>query len=101
MDGFHYWPDGIEDSKDVAAFIKAFEKSAYSLCDNDGFEDGYRKIALYVKEGTTECTHAARQLNNGKWTSKLGGLYDIQHGTPYTIEGSVYGRVYCIMKKEH
>lgn len=101
MDGFHYWPDGIEDSKEVPAFVKAFEKSGYSLCADDVFEDGFRKVALYVKEGTTECTHAARQLSNGKWTSKLGELYDIQHGTPYSIEGSVYGRVYCIMKKEY
>lgn len=100
-DGFHYWPDGIEDSEDVSAFIKAFEKSGYCLCENSDFEEGYRKIALYVKKGTTECTHAARQLSNGKWTSKLGQLNDIQHGTPYTIEGKLYGVVYCIMKKIH
>lgn len=100
-DGFHYWPDGVEDSTDVSAFIKAFEKTGYSLCEDYSFEKGYRKIALYVKAGTTECTHAARQLNNGKWTSKLGPSNDIQHGTPYTIEGDLYGEVYCIMKREH
>jgi len=100
-DGFHYWPDDVEDSTDVAAFIKAFEKTGYSICDDCDFEEGYRKIALYVKAGTTECTHAARQLSNGKWTSKLGRLNDIQHGTPYTIEGDLYGVVYCIMKREH
>lgn len=100
-DGFHYWPDGVEDSTDVSAFIKAFEKTGYSLCEDCSFEKGYRKIALYVEKGTTECTHAARQLSNGKWTSKLGQLNDIQHGTPYTIEGDLYGEVYCIMKREH
>ena len=100
-DGFHYWPDDVDDTADVAAFISAFEKKGFSVCDNDDFEPGYRKIALYVKKGTTECTHAARQLNNGKWTSKLGRLYDIQHGTPYTIEGDSYGKVFCIMKVEH
>lgn len=100
-DGFLYWPDGVEDSTDVSAFIKAFEKTGYSLCEDCCFEKDYRKIALYVKKGTTECTHAARQLSNGKWTSKLGRLNDIQHGTPYTIEGDIYGEVYCIMKREH
>lgn len=100
MDGFHYWPDGVEDSIDVTAFIEAFAKSGYSVCDNATFEEGYRKVALYVKDGTTECTHAARQLSNGKWTSKLGQENDIQHGTPYTLEGEVYGRVFCIMKRE-
>lgn len=100
-DGFQYWPDGVEDSTDVSAFIKAFEKSGYQICGNSDFEEGYRKIALYVKNGTTECTHAARQLSNGKWTSKLGQSNDIQHGTPYTIEGKLYGVVHCIMKREH
>lgn len=100
-DGFLYWPDGVEDSADVSAFIKAFEKTGYSLCEDCSFEKGYRKITLYVEKGTTECTHAARQLSNGKWTSKLGQLNDIQHGTPYTIEGDLYGEVYCIMKREH
>lgn len=100
-DGFHYWPDDVEDSEDVTAFIKAFEKTGYTLCDNHDFEEGFRKIALYVVKDTTQCTHAARQLSNGKWTSKLGEFNDIQHGTPYTIEGKVYGEVYCIMKREH
>lgn len=100
-DGFCYWPDGVEDSTDVSAFIKAFEKIGFSVCDSCDFEDGYRKIALYVIPGTKECTHASRQLSNGKWTSKLGESNDIQHGTPYTIEGNVYGTVYCIMKREY
>lgn len=99
MDGFHYWPDGIADSTDVSAFIEAFNKKGFVICDNDSFEEGFRKIALYVNKGTTECTHAARQLNNGKWTSKLGSFHDIQHGTPYSLEGDKYGVVYCIMKR--
>ena len=64
-------------------------------------EEGYRRIALYVKEGTTKCTHASRELSSGKWTSKLGEFQDIRHGSPFSIEGLVYGRVYCIMKTEH
>ena len=75
------------------------EGKGYELCDNAEYEEGFQKIALYVKEGTTECTHAARQLTTGLWTSKLGQIEDIQHGTPYTIEGKCYGKVYCIMKR--
>ena len=99
-DGFHYWPDGVDDTTEVSAFISAFEKKGYMVCDNADFESDYTKIALYVKRGTTECTHASRQLRNGKWTSKLGQSYDIQHGTPYSIEGDIYGEVSCIMKGE-
>lgn len=98
IDGWNYWPDGVENSEDVAAFITAFQQKGYQLCDSSDFEEGYRKIALYITPGTTNCTHAARQLSSGKWTSKLGRLNDIQHGTPFTIEGDSYGKVFCIMK---
>lgn len=100
LDGTCFWPDGVIKSPDVLAFIEAFKKKGYEICDNADVEKSYQKIALYVKPGTTECTHAARQLMaNGCWTSKLGPSNDIQHGTPYTIEGTQYGVVYCIMKR--
>lgn len=99
-DGFLFWPDGVADSEDVSAFIEAFVQKGYLICDSDEHEEGYQKIALYTKQGTTICTHAARELHNGCWTSKLGAENDIQHGSPYTIEGDIYGEVYCIMKRE-
>lgn len=100
LDGIHYWPSDEIIDCDVKNFIKAFELKGYEYCENGNHEEGYRKIALYVKPNTTECTHAARELKNGFWTSKLGRLEDIQHGTPYTLEGKVYGKVYCFMKKK-
>ena len=99
FDGFNYWPDGVEDDEDITAFIFAFQLKGYSVCESWNHEEGYRKIALYVKEGTTKCTHASRELSSGKWTSKLGEFHDIQHGTPLSIEGENYGKVYCVMKK--
>ena len=99
LDGVHYWPsDEILDC-DVSHFIKAFELQGYRVCEISKFDPDYRKIALYVKINSTECTHASRELSNGFWTSKLGSFVDIQHGTPYTIENKDYGEVYCIMKK--
>jgi hypothetical protein len=97
LDGFHFWPEGVEDSTDVSSFIKAFELVDYKICEGSEFESGYQKIALYILNN--ECTHAARQLRNGMWSSKLGNWYDIQHGTPYTIENDTYGVVICIMKR--
>ena len=103
LDGVHYWPsDEILDC-DVSNFIEAFKLKGYECCDNSCFEPEYRnkqKIALYVKPGTTECTHAARELSNGCWTSKLGNDCDIQHGTPDTIENDGYGKVHCFMKNK-
>lgn len=100
LDGIHYWPsDKILDCN-VTNFINAFNLKGYECCENSEFEPGFRKIALYVKPNTTDCTHAARELSNGCWTSKLGPFNDIQHSTPESIENDDYGKVYCFMKNK-
>ena len=100
LDGIAYWPtDGIN-STDVNSFIEAFNLQGYEECNNWCHEDGFIKIALYTKPGTTECTHAARELKSGFWTSKLGKIQDIQHGSPLTIEGEIYGIATHFMKKK-
>jgi hypothetical protein len=43
-------------------------------------------------------THAARQLDNGRWTSKLGELEDIEHSLR-DLEGAAYGTVVQVMKR--
>ena len=99
LDGFHYWPEGVADSTDVSAFIHAFQLQGYEVCDQWEHEKDYVRIALYVIPNTPECTHASRELRNGKWTSKLGPENDIEHGSPYSLEGVEYGKVFCIMKR--
>lgn len=42
--------------------------------------------------------HAARLQPNGKWTSKLGELQDIEHRLR-DLEGEVYGSVVLVMKR--
>jgi len=46
-----------------------------------------------------ELTHAARQLDDGTWTSKLGSLEDITHELQ-ALEGADYGHVVLFMKRE-
>ena len=60
-------------------FIDVFAMYEYYPCLSAQLESGYEKIALYIKDGVPE--HAARQLPNGAWTSKLGQLMDIEHVT--------------------
>jgi len=100
LDGIRYWPSEKILDCNVQNFIDAFKLKGYICCENSNFEDGYRKIALYVNPNTNMCTHAARQKSNGFWTSKLGESNDIQHGTPESIENDTYGRVYCFMKMQ-
>lgn len=100
LDGVCYWPENGIVEPSIDNFIKAFRLKDYELCDNWEFEEEYQKIALYAKPDSWDtCTHASRQLRNGCWTSKLGKECDIQHGTPYSIENDVYGKVRCIMRR--
>ena len=51
-------------------------------------EDGFEKVYLYMKLGKP--THAARQLCDGSWTSKLGKNVDISHELD-GLKGNKYG----------
>jgi len=96
--GGHYWPPGLARILTLENFIKVFENLGYQACDDDTLEDGFEKIAVYV-DGSGEPTHAARQLEIGAWTSKLGPAQDIIHSTLAVLEGGVYGRVAQVMKR--
>ena len=81
----------------IESLIAIFTNIGYEICDNDSLESGFEKVVLYEKDGLWK--HAARQLPNGHWTSKLGRDEDIEHFTPQDLAGSSYGDVHCIMKR--
>lgn len=59
------------------------------------FDPALEKVVLYAKagkHGEVECTHAARQLSDGSWSSKLGSGPLIRHASPDSLDGSSYGR---------
>ena len=100
LDGvWYWWPDGVEQSPLLEAYIKAFELKGYEVCKTGDFEEDYIKIALYI-DSYNNCTHAARQKRDGNWTSKLGKCNDIAHESPYSIEGDLYGKVACFLRKK-
>lgn len=85
-----YWPDDAPRLETIGAFVQAFSTKGYVPCDDGNLEQGFEKIALYTLNGTP--THAARQLPDGNWTSKLGESHDISH-TIDALNGPVYGSV--------
>lgn len=93
-----YWPDGVPFNTRQETFIQAFQHEGFALCETADLEEGYEKIALYGYWGYA--FHASRQLPSGLWTSKLGPEQDIQHGTPQSLEGDCYGKVFCYMKRK-
>ena len=70
----------------------------YQPCDTGDLETRFEKIAIYVDQVTREPTHAARQLTNEIWTSKLGSLEDIEH-TLEGITGAEYGEIGQFLKR--
>jgi len=94
-----YWPAGIPREETIDTFIAAYKTLDYIGCENGEWEQGFEKIAIYAKYGT-EPTHAALQLENGEWTSKLGDSHDISHKTAEIIEGKCYGNVVCYLKRK-
>lgn len=68
------------------------------VCPDAVLEEGYEKVAIYASRGG-EATHAARQLPNGRWTSKCGENIDIEHVLE-GLEGPAYGEVAKILKRE-
>ena len=78
--------------------IEVFNIPGYKAETNSSLESVFEKIALYIDADGLP-SHAARQKENGFWTSKLGEAEDIEHDTPDALEGETYGKVKIILKR--
>lgn len=94
---FAYWPYGVDESETLPAFQAAFATLRYEVCADDRLEPGFEKIAIYA-DSNGAVKHAARQLGNGAWTSKLGPDIDISHDLT-AVSGSLYGSPKLIMRR--
>ena len=91
------WLDFVPRSLEAQALMQLFEAFGYIVCDSDEREPGYDKVALYALNG--EWQHAARQLDDGRGTSKLGPFEDITHSSPEDLTSDLYRNVHCIMRR--
>lgn len=97
----YYWPPGAKRGKYVDALISAFESIGFEQCTNGDLESGYQKVVLYA-DADGAWTHAAKQLPDGAWSSKIGSCEDIRHLTPYALCSCDYGSVWHYMRRmEH
>ncbi len=90
------WPAEIDQSDSVEAWRQFFALHGFEPCDSADPEQRVEKVAVYAAAG--EGTHAARQLPNGRWSSKLGALQDIEHDLS-ALEDSRYGSVALVMSR--
>jgi len=95
----YYWPSDVAGVDELRTLIQLYLDAGYAECKNGQREDGFKKVAIYVNQEGPQ--HAARQLESGRWTSKLGDFEDIEHDTPEALEGDFYGKVTVFLRKRN
>jgi len=91
------WPVNLPREVTLAALRAVFASFGYSVLSDDSLELHFEKVAIFT-DAPGVPTHAARQLPNGRWTSKLGLSEDIEHDLR-AVEGDIYGTVALILKR--
>ena len=97
-DGVNYWPPWATLTTRIESLIEAFAGKGYERCNDYEVEDGYHKVALYEAQG--QMRHAAAQMPNGRWRSKMGRGPVIEHHSPDSLSGGPYGNPTIIMRRE-
>ena len=96
-DGVNYWPPWATPTTRIESLTEAFAGKGYKRCNDYKVEDGYRKVALYEAQGQMQ--HAAAQMPNGRWRSKMGRGPVIEHRTPESLSGGIYGEPTVFMRR--
>jgi hypothetical protein len=92
-----HWPGIVARIETIEAFVDAFRALGYLPCEDGELEPGHEKVALYANQGSP--THAARQLPDGRWSSKLGRSVDIAH-TIDALDGPLYGTIVLYLRRQ-
>lgn len=91
-----YWPPEVARNPSIAGLENLFRWLGFKKCRGSRLETAYQKVALYASKGLW--THVALQMSNGRWRSKLGKGVLIEHRTPLSLTGDLYGNVYLYMR---
>jgi hypothetical protein len=97
----YYWPRNVpRNAHDVSTIVKLYELHGFVRCErpDTSLEDGFEKVALYTVAGG-DWRHAALQLPNGRWTSKLGQHEDLEHDTAEALLGGEYEAIACVLRR--
>lgn len=92
-----YWPAGVTPDNTVEAWCEALATVGFAVCGDTSHDSELVKVVVY-RSGDT-ATHAARQLRDGRWVSKLGDEADVIHLRPEDVGGGIYGEVACVLAR--
>ena len=93
----YYWPPGVPRLFTIEAFTEAYRTLGFELCAGPELEAGVEKVAVFAMNGRP--THAARQLQDGSWTSKLGVSEDLEHSSLRGVAGPAYGEPVRVLSR--
>lgn len=93
-----YWPEGQPKSMSLNTIINLYTSLGFQLCGTADFEPGIEKIAIFQGQDG-EVTHVSKQMESGKWQSKMGARELIEHDTLDALAGGLYGDVTQILCK--
>lgn len=93
----HYWPPHATRSDNIQSLVEVFAGLGFEQCQDSSVEDNYEKVALYEQQG--EWQHAAIQTPNGRWRSKMGIGPVIEHRSPESLSGGMYGDATVYMRR--
>lgn len=101
LDPMKVWPQNVPREYTLTTFIQCFAKFGFVCCDDGDVEPEFEKVAIYGFDNQPK--HAARQTENGLWTSKIGTLELIEHHLDAlfnaTTEKAHYGFVIQFLKR--
>ena len=92
-----YWPSYATRSERIESLIEVFAGLGFDQCHDSQAEEGYQKVVLYEEQGVW--THAALQMPNGQWRSKMGQGPAIEHRSPQSLSGGMYGEPTVVMRR--
>ena len=93
----YHWP-GERLNNTLEAFEEGLGLIGWEVCESAEVEVEYEKLAIYADaDGLPR--HVARQLADGRWTSKLGAWEDIEHEALEDLDSPDYGTAQMFMKK--
>ena len=95
---FSFWPRGVRREESIASFVEAFTTLGYEITRSGELEQDHERVALFASNDGVP-THMARQLTDGRWTSKLGKLEDIVHVDVAGVAGSDYGQIVLFLRR--
>jgi hypothetical protein len=95
--GQAYWPPDVPREETIEAFVQAYGLHGYTQSSDAVLERDKQKVAIYA-DRHGKPTHAARQLRDGWWASKLGPQIDIEHELT-ALDGPEYGTVAVILAR--